>query len=52
MLRAASHTLQNVRPIRVNFGRILYHPEAIMLGIDPVTGFILFSMRFEVRHKK
>ncbi|GAA4618160.1 hypothetical protein GCM10023195_81430 [Actinoallomurus liliacearum] len=35
MLHHASRTLEDVSPIPVTLGRILYHPEAIMLGISP-----------------
>jgi hypothetical protein len=35
MLHKAKRTLSRVRPISVTLGRILYHPEAIMLGVDP-----------------
>jgi 2'-5' RNA ligase len=35
MLDEAKRALSHVRPINVTLGRILYHPEAIMLGVDP-----------------
>jgi 2'-5' RNA ligase len=35
MLFAATQTLSSVRPIPVTLGRVMYHPEAIMLGIRP-----------------
>lgn len=35
MLKFASRSLAHVAPIDISLGRILYHPEAIMLGVDP-----------------
>src|ERR1017187_4846086 len=35
MLAGASRRLSKVPPIVVTLGRILYHPEAIMLGVRP-----------------
>lgn len=35
MLREATRTLSDVQPISVSLGRVLYHPEAIMLGVQP-----------------
>ncbi|WP_211261452.1 2'-5' RNA ligase family protein [Pseudonocardia acaciae] len=35
MLAAARHRLSKVSPIAVSLRRILYHPEAIVLGIQP-----------------
>lgn len=35
MVDAARRSLADVHPIPVTLGRILYHPEAIMLGVDP-----------------
>jgi 2'-5' RNA ligase len=35
MLHEARRALSGVQPINVTLGRILYHPEAIMLGIRP-----------------
>ncbi|MEV5750919.1 2'-5' RNA ligase family protein [Actinoallomurus sp. NPDC052308] len=35
MLHHASQTLEDVSPMSVTLGRVLYHPEAIMLGISP-----------------
>ncbi|WP_395110602.1 2'-5' RNA ligase family protein [Actinomadura sp. SCN-SB] len=35
LIEHASNTLSGVTPIEVSLGRILYHPEAIMLGIEP-----------------
>jgi 2'-5' RNA ligase len=35
MLSEAKETLSTVQPIPVTLGRVLYHPEAIMLGIQP-----------------
>jgi 2'-5' RNA ligase len=35
MLEEARGTLASVRPISVTLGHILYHPEAIMLGVHP-----------------
>lgn len=36
MTAVASHYLAKAPPITVNLGRILYHPEAIMLAVTPV----------------
>ena len=35
ILDAARHTLADVQPVNVSLGKVLYHPEAIMLGINP-----------------
>jgi 2'-5' RNA ligase len=35
MLEVTSRSLAHVAPIRVTLGRVLYHPEAIMLGVQP-----------------
>jgi hypothetical protein len=35
MTRTATEHLTNVPPITVTVGRVLYHPEAIMLGVTP-----------------
>jgi 2'-5' RNA ligase len=35
MTRAAAEHLADTPPITVSLGRILYHPEAIMLGVTP-----------------
>jgi 2'-5' RNA ligase len=35
MLGEAKRALSRVQPINVTLGRILYHPEAIMLGVHP-----------------
>ena len=35
MLSEASQVLSRVHPIPVTLGRVMYHPEAIMLGIRP-----------------
>jgi 2'-5' RNA ligase len=35
MLAEAQQTLSEVQPIPVALGRVLYHPEAIMLGVKP-----------------
>lgn len=35
MLREAARTLSDTKPIPVKLGHILYHPEAIMLGVHP-----------------
>ncbi|WP_433479731.1 2'-5' RNA ligase family protein [Spirillospora sp. CA-142024] len=34
MLEVASCSLAHVAPIRVTLGRVIYHPEAIMLGLQ------------------
>jgi len=35
MARAATDLLSGMPPVTVTLGRILYHPEAIMLGVSP-----------------
>jgi 2'-5' RNA ligase len=35
MLNEAQRALSGVQPINITLGRLLYHPEAIMLGVDP-----------------
>lgn len=35
MLEVASHSLVNVAPLKITLGHVLYHPEAIMLGVQP-----------------
>ena len=35
MMRLASQDLAKIRPIRITLGEILYHPQAIMLGVTP-----------------
>jgi hypothetical protein len=35
MLDEARRTLSGIQPINITLGRILYHPEAIMLRVDP-----------------
>ncbi|KAB2371134.1 2'-5' RNA ligase family protein [Actinomadura montaniterrae] len=35
MLATAQQLLSKVQPIKVQLGRVLYHPEAIMLGAEP-----------------
>jgi hypothetical protein len=35
MVSDVQRLLSGIRPIRVTLGRILYHPEAIMLGVHP-----------------
>ena len=37
MAKTAADMLAKVPPITVSLGRILYHPEAIMLGIEPAA---------------
>jgi 2'-5' RNA ligase len=36
MVSVAQQLLRDVTPIRVTVGRVLYHPEAIMLRVEPV----------------
>lgn len=47
MTREASELLSRVDPITVTLGRILYHPEAIMIGIEPLDALtpILHAVR-------
>jgi 2'-5' RNA ligase len=35
MLAEAQDQLSYIEPISVRLGRVLYHPEAVMLGVDP-----------------
>ncbi len=35
MTRTAASLLADVPPVTVTLGRVLYHPEAIMLGVTP-----------------
>jgi 2'-5' RNA ligase len=35
MLREAKRALSGVQPVTVELGRVLYHPEAVMLGVEP-----------------
>lgn len=35
MVSTAQRMLSSIKPVRIAFGRILYHPEAIMLGAEP-----------------
>lgn len=35
MLQRAKAKLSHVKPVRVTLGRVLYHPEAVMLGVRP-----------------
>lgn len=35
MLAQARRLLSNTAPIKITFGRVLYHPEAIVLGVYP-----------------
>jgi 2'-5' RNA ligase len=35
MIRTAGQLLTGIPPITVGFGRVLYHPEAIMLAVEP-----------------
>lgn len=35
MIEVASRSLANVAPLKVTLGHVLYHPEAIMLGVRP-----------------
>ncbi|MEW2358093.1 2'-5' RNA ligase family protein [Spirillospora sp. NPDC029432] len=35
MLELTSTSLADTPPIEVTLGRVLYHPEAVMLGIEP-----------------
>jgi 2'-5' RNA ligase len=37
MAAAATQTLSGVQPITVTLGEIWYHPEAIMLGVQPAS---------------
>jgi 2'-5' RNA ligase len=36
MVSEAQRLLRDVAPIPVTLGRVLYHPEAIMLGVQPI----------------
>ena len=35
LLECVSDSLASVEPMKITLGRVLYHPEAIMLGVDP-----------------
>lgn len=37
MIQAAAESLDGIKPISVKVGKILYHPEAIMLAITPAA---------------
>jgi 2'-5' RNA ligase len=51
MLSEATQTLSQVQPIPVTLGRVMYHPEAIMLGVqlehalDPLLGAVQEATR-------
>lgn len=51
MLESAQQSLCSVAPIPVNFGKILYHPEAVMLAVTPVSALmpILHAARSATR---
>src|SRR6476660_9142629 len=40
MTQAAAEQLANIAPVTVTVGRILYHPEAIMLGVTPANALL------------
>ncbi len=40
MARTAADLLSGMRPVTVTLGRILYHPEAIVLGVSPAKALI------------
>jgi 2'-5' RNA ligase len=40
MARAAADLLSSMPPVTVTVGRILYHPEAIMLGVSPAKALL------------
>lgn len=42
MTDSATRLLANTEPITVTLGRILYHPQAIMLGVSPIPALAPF----------
>jgi len=40
MAMTAAGLLSSMRPVTVTLGRILYHPEAIMLGVSPAKALV------------
>jgi 2'-5' RNA ligase len=40
MTQAGAEQLANIAPVTVTVGRILYHPEAIMLGVTPANALL------------
>jgi 2'-5' RNA ligase len=40
MARTAEGLLSSMQPVTVTVGRILYHPEAIMLGVSPTKALL------------
>jgi 2'-5' RNA ligase len=42
MARTANDLLSGMRPVTVTLGRVLYHPEAIMLGVGPTEALAPF----------
>lgn len=45
MIEEARQRLRKVPPVSVTFGRVLYHPEAITLGIEPARALDPCSKR-------
>ncbi|WP_425551003.1 2'-5' RNA ligase family protein [Actinoallomurus oryzae] len=52
MLEETRRTLAGVQPVGITLGHILYHPEAIMLGVHPQRALdpILNGVRAGMRH--
>lgn len=44
MISQAGHLLRQIPPVSVTLGQVLYHPEAIALGIRPGDGLDAVSM--------
>ena len=42
MARTADDLLSGIQPVTVTLGRVLYHPEAIMLGVGPAEALAPF----------
>lgn len=51
MAEAAQRMLSGTGPINVTLGKVLYHPEAIMLAVDPAEAFapVLDAVRAATR---
>jgi hypothetical protein len=52
MVSSAQDALSDVNPIRVTLGKILYHPEAVMLEIQPINALSRVLQAAEVATRK
>ncbi|MCW2914702.1 MAG: hypothetical protein JWN52_2770 [Actinomycetia bacterium] len=52
MVAEAARLLAGIPPINVRFGRILYHPQAVMLGVKPGRALdpVFHAVRAATRH--